>query len=171
VTLLLLASVAGCTTPDARDGSPEVAEGPTPRLVGDLDGDGRDEAVIELSGSEADRVKVMWGLYRRDGADLVPVQVRGEGPFRFTIGDGTRSRDGLWCRDVLGAPGIEMIVVSVQERSGSPWVKRIYRWVGRDLTLDAKREGALDEGRPSAHLLDKSLAIRCGPFDSRAASD
>ena len=171
MTLLLLASVAGCTTPDAGDGSPEVAEGPIPRLVGDLDGDGKDEAVIELSGSEADRMKVVWGLYRRDGADLVPVHVRGEGAFRFAIGDGPRSRDGLWCRDVLGAPGIEVIVASVEERSGSPWVKRIYRWVGRDLTLGARQEGTLGEARTSARLLDRFLALRCGPFDSRAAFD
>ena len=171
MTLLLLASVAGCTTPDAGDGGPEVAEGPIPRLVGDLDGDGREEAVIELSSSEADRLKVVWGLYRRQGADLVPVNVRGEGPLRFAIGDGPRSRDGLWCSDLLGAPGIEVIVVSVQERSAFPWVKRIYRWVGRDLTLDARQEGALDEACPSSRLLDRFLALRCGPFDSRAASD
>ena len=131
-------------------------------MVGDLDGDGRDEAVIELS--EPDRRKVMWGLYRRDGADLVPVHVRGEGPLRFAIGDGPRSRDGLWCRDVLGAPGVEVIVASMQERSDAPWVKRIYRWVGRDLTLHAREES-------SARPLDRFLALRCGPFDSRAASD
>ena len=171
MTLLLLASVAGCTTPDAGDRRPEVAEGPIPRLVGDLDGDRKEEAVIELSASEADRVKVTWGLYRRDGADLVPVQVRGEGALRFVIGEGPRSRDGLWCRDVLGAPGIEVIVASVQKRSGFPWVKRIYRWVGCDLTLDAKQEGALGEAGFSARLLDRFLALRCGPFDSRAASD
>jgi hypothetical protein len=168
VTLLLLASVAGCTTPDAVDESPDVPEGPIPRLVGDLDGDGRDEAVIELPGSEADRGKVMWGLYRRDGADLVPVQVRGEGTLRFPIGAGPRSRDGMWCRDVLGAPGVEVIVASMQERAGSPWVKRVYRWVERDLTLDATQEG---EARSSARSLDRFLALRCGPFDSRAASD
>jgi hypothetical protein len=107
----------------------------------------------------------MWGLYRRDGADLVPVHVRGEGPFRFAIGRGLRSRDGLWCRDVLGAPGVEVVVASMQQRSGAPWVKRTYRWVGRDLTLDSKEEAS------SARPLDWFMAIRCGPFDSRAASD
>jgi hypothetical protein len=171
VTLLLVASLAGCTTTDAGDGSPDVAKGPIPRLVGDLDGDGRDEAVIELPVGEADRGKAIWGLYRRDGADLVPVHVSGEGALRFAVGEGPRSRDGLWCRDVLGAPGTEVIVVSMQERSGSPWVKRIYRWVGRDLMLEARQKGALGGARSSARLLDRFLALRCGPFDSRAASD
>ena len=168
MTLLLLASVASCTTPEPTDGSPEATRGPIPRLVGDLDGDGREEAVIELPGSEADQQKVMWGLYRRDGADLVPVHVRGEGPLRVPIGIGPRSRDGLWCRDVLGAPGVEVIIASMQERSGSPWMKRIYRWVGRDLTLGARQEGEAGSSTPP---LDRFLALRCGPFDSRAASD
>lgn len=162
--------MAGCTTPDARDEGPEVAEGPIPRLVGDLDGDGKDEAVIELSGSDR-RGKEIWGLYRRAGADLVPVRVTGEGPLRFAIGGGIRSREGMWCRDVVAAPGTEVIVVRVQERPGSPWVKHVYKWAELDLTLHDRQEGSFVESHSPARLLDRSLALDCGSFDSRAASD
>jgi hypothetical protein len=139
-------------------------------LVGDLDGDGKDESVIELSGSERSSEKELWGLYRRAGADLIPVRVTGEGPLRFAVGDGARSHEGMWCRDVVTAPGTEVIVVRVQERSGSPWVKHVYRWTGRDLTLHVKQKGRIDKSRSPA-LLNRSLALHCGSFDSRAASD
>ena len=167
----MLGLVAGCATPDARDEPPDAAEGPIPRLVGDLDGDGKDEAVIELSGNEHPGRKGIWGLYRRAGADLIPVRVTGEGPLRFAIGGGARSREGMWCRDVVAAPGTEVIVVRVQERSGSPWVKHVYTWAGRDLKLHATHKRTADESHSPARLLDRSLTLHCGSFDSRAASD
>lgn len=130
----------------------------------DVDGDGRDEALVKIvehvlhGGSVPDHA-----LYRLERGRLQPLRHPDGEPFIFEIGGLPSYGDGLRCRDVVGDGTRELIRVRV-ENAVYPeprWKRSVYVFKGMRLFRVARSTGTMvRRGFPDPRI-DALYELRC----------
>lgn len=173
---LFVETAAGRTTSAAAGWWPEQSIGAPPKgtdwWIGypeamatlDIDGDGRDEALIKIvehvlhGGSVPDVA-----LFRLHGGRLQPLRDADGEPFIFTIGGLPSYGDGLRCRDVVGNNSRELIRVRV-ENAVYPeprWKRSVYVFKGMRLLRVARSTGTMvRQGFPDPRI-NAFYELRC----------
>ncbi|MGH2703847.1 MAG: hypothetical protein ACRDJ4_01750 [Actinomycetota bacterium] len=141
------------------DGSGAAQRVPRTSGAADADGDGREEAFVNVERGASTQFLEVLAL---EAGRLVAVEEHGRGRLRIAVGGTVTHGDGGECVDVDGDGRPELVLASATTSDGSTYrvEERVLRWSGREVSLATTNSRTL--GADGHAALAGLYELRCG---------